>query len=158
MKMDSLTVLRFAQWVFYSALVVILLVSFALFLQKLSPKLPSQASFTGKVYSLEVADTGVTRTRGLGERSALCATCGMLFVFEKPGEYPFWMKGMHFPLDIVWLLQGTVVHIERSVPWEDQQTVYRSGAAADQVLELNATEAAPLAVGSSVLFSPTGQR
>jgi uncharacterized membrane protein (UPF0127 family) len=27
----------------------------------------------------------------------------MLFVFDKASDYSFWMKGMKFPLDIIWL-------------------------------------------------------
>lgn len=40
----------------------------------------------------------------------------MLFVFDVPGKYGFWMKDMRFPIDMVWISQdGTVVHIEREV-------------------------------------------
>jgi uncharacterized protein len=37
----------------------------------------------------------------------------MLFVFQKPAQYHFWMKDMKFPIDIIWLDdRGTVIHIE----------------------------------------------
>ena len=37
----------------------------------------------------------------------------MLFVFEKEGIYPFWMKNTLIPLDIIWLdRDGKVVFIK----------------------------------------------
>jgi len=40
----------------------------------------------------------------------------MLFVFQQPGRYGFWMIGMKFPIDIIWLdSNGTVTHIEHSL-------------------------------------------
>ena len=34
---------------------------------------------------------------------------GMLFVFNSPGQYSFWMKDMHFPLDMVWIDSDKIV-------------------------------------------------
>ena len=37
----------------------------------------------------------------------------MLFPFETEGRHSFWMQGMKFPIDIIWLDSAkTVVHIE----------------------------------------------
>jgi len=58
---------------------------------------------TGKKISVEVADTVEKRSLGLGKRSGLENGWGMLFVFEKRKQHGFWMKGMQFPLDIIWL-------------------------------------------------------
>lgn len=51
----------------------------------------------------EIADTPEKKARGLSGRAALGENEGMLFVFEKPGIYSFWMKDMNFPIDIIWL-------------------------------------------------------
>jgi len=51
----------------------------------------------------EVADTPAARERGLMFRRELEPTTGMLFVFEQPGRYPFWMQNCLIPLDILWL-------------------------------------------------------
>lgn len=51
----------------------------------------------------EIADTKEKRGLGLSGRPALPADGGMLFVFDQPGNYGFWMKDMNFPIDIVWL-------------------------------------------------------
>lgn len=69
----------------------------------------------GQIYA-EVADTQASREQGLSGRSKLAEDEGMLFVFDFPGKYGFWMKDMNFPIDMVWISQdGTVVHIEREV-------------------------------------------
>lgn len=67
----------------------------------------------GKIYA-EVADTPASRALGLSGRAGLANDEGMLFVFDYPGKYGFWMKDMLFSIDMVWIAEdGTVVHIER---------------------------------------------
>ena len=112
---------------------------------------PAQALLTddGRLFRLEVSDTAAERALGLGRRDALCPDCGMLFLFESPGEYGFWMKDMRFPIDIVWLSGDRVVHIERSVPADSEET-YLPGTEADRVIELNAGQAAGLEAGEIV--------
>ncbi len=57
----------------------------------------------GKLYKLKFADTNKKRQQGLMYIETLPKNEGMLFVFEKPGIYPFWMKDTKIPLDIIWL-------------------------------------------------------
>ena len=90
-----------------------------------------------QIYTVEVADTAKKRSRGLGERDSLCASCAMLFVFNTSGKHAFWMQGMRFPIDIVWLSQGRVVSLQRRISPEDR-TIYTPTESADQVLEFNA--------------------
>ncbi len=40
----------------------------------------------------------------------------MLFVFDRPGRHGFWMKGMNFPLDFIWINGGRVAQITENVP------------------------------------------
>jgi len=69
-----------------------------------TPKLASSAVRIGDImFSVEIADTENARTRGLSYRESLSPNNGMLFVFEKPGHYTFWMPNMNFPLDIIWI-------------------------------------------------------
>ncbi len=67
-------------------------------------------------YSVEIADTGVSRMRGLSGRASLAQDTGMLFVFPIAGRYGFWMKGMRFPLDFVWISGGVVSGVSEGVP------------------------------------------
>ncbi len=58
---------------------------------------------------VELAIEPEERARGLGFREGLAPGTGMLFVAEEPRVENFWMKGMRFCLDIVWIEGGQVV-------------------------------------------------
>ena len=85
--------------------------------------------------------------RGLGGYESLPDDRGMLFVFQQSGEYGFWMKDMLISIDIIWIsAENQVVHVETVQPQpgvaDDQLTVYRPGAPALYVLEVQAGLAA----------------
>lgn len=70
----------------------------------------------GTTVQVEVADTEALREAGLSGREALTPGSGMLFVFEEPGVYGFWMKDMNFPIDIIFAdAEGTVTTVYGSV-------------------------------------------
>lgn len=75
-----------------------------------------RAEFGAVHVTLEVARTEAQRRVGLAGHRPLGENEGMLFVFDGPSHAAFWMKGMTFPIDIVWIEQGRVVHLERNVP------------------------------------------
>jgi uncharacterized membrane protein (UPF0127 family) len=106
----------------------------------------------GKTYTVERADTDEKRRLGLGERDNLCLSCAMLFVFDHPGKYAFWMKEMRFSLDIIWLAGNEVVYIERDVS-ADSDRVYTPDRDAHEVVELNAGAARDVMVGDRIVFS-----
>lgn len=56
-----------------------------------------------QTWRVEVARSPASRERGLAERDRLAQGEGMLFAFDSPQYAGFWMKGMRFPLDIVWI-------------------------------------------------------
>ena len=55
------------------------------------------------ILQVEIADTDAKREKGLSQRASLEENKGMLFVFEQPGRYIFWMKDMNFAVDIIWI-------------------------------------------------------
>ena len=64
----------------------------------------------------DIALTGEQQTKGLDVKNNLTENQGMLFVFQQPYRYGFWMIGMKFPIDIIWLdSNGVVTHIEHSL-------------------------------------------
>ena len=60
----------------------------------------------------EIASTDPERVQGLSGRTSLLPNYGMLFIFDQPGNYGFWMKDMNFSLDMLFAdTQGKVVTI-----------------------------------------------
>jgi uncharacterized membrane protein (UPF0127 family) len=90
--------------------------------------------------SVEVADTPAERGRGLSGREMLPENSGMLFVFDTPGRYGFWMYGMKFPLDIIWIDESlkVVYFVENAQPCVNICETYEPPADALYVLEVNA--------------------
>lgn len=90
----------------------------------------------------EIADTQSSRELGLSGRKVMEANHGLLFVFDVPGRYGFWMKDMLFPLDIIWINQdGLVVEVERNVKPESYPKTFINTSPASFVLEINAGKA-----------------
>lgn len=89
---------------------------------------------------VEVAETAQERNTGLSGREALRENEGMVFMFEQPGQYGFWMKGMRFPLDFVWIADSEVVEITEDVPVsnEDSPKVYQPQQPIEAMVEVNA--------------------
>lgn len=66
----------------------------------------------GASVHVALARTPAQLERGLGGRETLAPDEGMLFIFQQDGKYAFWMKGMNFSIDIIWLASdGRVVYI-----------------------------------------------
>lgn len=109
----------------------------------------------------EVPQTPQDRARGLGERDFLPRDRGMLFVFDLERPHSFWMLGMRFPLDFVWIsADRQVVEVTAEVPPEPgvpeaELRQYRPKAPALYVLELNAgvVEELDIRVGDRVEFT-----
>jgi uncharacterized membrane protein (UPF0127 family) len=92
----------------------------------------------------EVADNAQERRAGLSGRQRLGRDEGMLFVFDSPVTPAFWMKGMRFRIDILWLDGRRVVDVTRNVTpasWDADDAelrLYRPRAPVTHVLELRA--------------------
>lgn len=54
-------------------------------------------------FAVEVAATPAARERGLSGRAGLAPEAGMWFVLPSIGQPGFWMRGMRFPIDLVWV-------------------------------------------------------
>lgn len=93
-------------------------------------------------FSVEVAQTPKAQQQGLSDRKNLPEHQGMLFIFEKPGIYPFWMRRMDFPLDLIYINQNKIIQIFKNAPVPTSQInnlpIYQSTEPADKVLEINA--------------------
>jgi len=105
--------------------------------------------------SLLVASTSAEQELGLGQRNSLPADEGMLFIFPMPGDYAFWMKDMHFSIDMIWMdSHFAITHIAADVSPETYPKSFAPGADSSYVLETNAgySQKNNLSVGESLDF------
>ena len=134
---------------------ILFLGSFYLFLKQPAPTTNNRQLTTNqailrigeKTIPVEIADTVEARTLGLSGRKSLEHNSGLLFVFENPSLYNFWMKDMHFAIDIVWIDENwTVVDIDEAVSPETFPTAFTPSTAVNYVLELNSGDASRLGI------------
>lgn len=88
-----------------------------------------------------LANNPIEWRRGLsGKTVETMDALGMLFVFPNEKERVFWMKGMNFNLDIVWIKDGKIMKIDRNVPapakGESPKVITSAPFDVDMVLEL----------------------
>jgi len=101
-------------------------------------------TINGARVALELAHTPAEQRVGLGGRDSLAWNRGMLFLYDEPSFPSFWMRGMRFDIDIVWLRGDRIVDISHGVqhvPGGNGPTV-RPRELTDQVLEVPAGYAA----------------
>lgn len=111
-----------------------------------------------QIIRLEIAQTPEQRAQGLSDRDSLAENQGMLFIFDRLGNYPFWMNRMKFNLDFVFFKDNEVIEIVANVPYpkngEKPQRVLATKPF-DKVLELNDGIAQKLGLkkGDKVIFN-----
>lgn len=126
-----------------AAVVVVFLVSFLVF--RATKQTPTATvTIRNQHFTVEVADTDAKRIQGLSGRDGLKDSDGMLFVFDQPNMLTFWMKGMKFPIDIIFIKDDRIVTIHENIPNPSPNTLvdnlprYSSSERANYVLEINA--------------------
>lgn len=137
------------------AILLVILIAGALYLFKTGANLSSlpflpqspvfkQLEINNTKLFVEIADTEAKRSKGLGDKQSLNPDEGMLFIFSSVSKYPFWMKGLTFPLDFVWVEGDKVVdltpNVQSPTPGQTDTTlpIYQSKEDIDKVLEISA--------------------
>ena len=113
-----------------------------------------------KEYSAILVKSDKDKMKGLSGRTSLDKNTGMLFVFDKKAPYPFWMKDMKFPIDIIYINDDSIVDIFENVPAPQKAAplyslpVYKPKADANYVFEINAgqTKQNNIKIGDKVSF------
>lgn len=90
-------------------------------------------------FSVEIADSGLEKLKGLMFRKELGRHRGMLFVYEEQAVRCFWMKNTRIPLDIIFINEKkTVGNIEEADPCNSSPCKrYCSKDRVRYVLEIN---------------------
>ena len=115
----------------------------------------SYVQMGGQNVKVDLALTEAEHTKGLSGKNELVENEGMLFVFDKPGKYSFWMKEMNFPIDIVWISsEMKVVYIKKNADPKLYPETYGPDTDAKYVLEVVAgfSDKNNLKVGDSLKF------
>lgn len=97
-------------------------------------------------------DSEAERRLGLSGRESMPKNEGMLFIFDRPGRYAFWMKGMKFPLDFIWISGDKITEITGKVGID--QMNLRPQQPVDKILEVNSGWAAEhqIKIGDTVKY------
>lgn len=110
-------------------------------------------------FEIEYARTNAEIEHGLSGRTSLDQNRGMIFLFSQKALYRFWMKDMHFPLDMIWIDNDIIVDISANVPTPQnpdlsQLPTYSPRQPADKVLEINAGLAQKYSfqIGDKIVF------
>ncbi|MGB7440008.1 MAG: DUF192 domain-containing protein [Coleofasciculaceae cyanobacterium] len=108
----------------------------------------AQTAIGDEIICLELAQTTRQQQIGLMYRTSLAADRGMLFPYNPPRNVRFWMRNVRIPLDMVFLRDGEVMHVEANVPpcVSPECPTYGPELPIDQVLELRGGRVAELGV------------
>lgn len=95
----------------------------------------------GHEFQLVIAKTEQEKQIGLSKTNTLPQNKAMVFEFDKEGIYPFWMKDMKFPIDIIFIRGNKIVTIYKNVakPNDSQNLqIYSPTETSNKVIETNA--------------------
>lgn len=101
-----------------------------------------QLQINNTIFKVDIADNQNKKSKGLAERENLASDEGMLFVYENPDRYSYWMKGLNFPLDFIWIREDKVVDLLTNIPppakgqKDETLPIYKPVTAVDKVLEV----------------------
>lgn len=121
-----------------------------------NPALATTAvSGNGSSVQAEVATAGEDQVRGLSGRNCLGEGRAMLFPYDLPGDYCFWMKDMRFSIDMIWLdEEKKIVTVRDKVKPDSYPASFCPERPARYVLEVEAgaAEAYGWGVGTALAF------
>lgn len=122
-------------------LLIIFLTGFYIFTFYQDSQIP-KVTVGNTTFKIELAKTPEERELGLGHRESLPLDHGMLFLFDSPGQYGFWMRGMKFPLDIIFISNNKIAGIFENLPPAPDSEIYPptygGNLISNRVLEINA--------------------
>lgn len=101
----------------------------------------SQVKVGDALVDVEIADSKYEIEKGLSNRESLADNNGMYFILPKRQVVGFWMKDMHFSIDLIWVDNGVIVGFVENAPLPPDTgdlPTYISPSEVTRVLEVNA--------------------
>ena len=91
-----------------------------------------------RVIKVESAESVMEKQKGLSGRNFMRTNNGMLFIFSQSDYYPFWMKDMKFPIDIIWIDEKLkIIGFEKNINPNSFPKKFIPQLPAKYVLEVN---------------------
>lgn len=108
-------------------------------------KKTAKVEVANHTFTAEVAKSDAEKEVGLSNRASIADDRGMVFLFDEPGIYSFWMKKMKFPIDILFIKDDKIVTIFKQVTpppadtdvADNQLPIYTPQSEINRVLEIN---------------------
>lgn len=102
----------------------------------------SYVIINGTWFKAEFANTIQEKEIGLSKYKSIGDDFALVFPFEKSEKHVFWMKNMHFPIDIIFANNSKIIKIYENVlpPVSEfsQLRLYSPQENSDTVIEVNA--------------------
>ena len=105
-------------WVSYILILLIVVIGVKYFVNKTPLETFTTVIIGHTKYNALVAKTLSEKKRGLMFVKKLPKNAGMLFVFHKEVDYPFWMKNTLIPLTVLFINKGRVINQINMKPCE----------------------------------------
>jgi uncharacterized protein len=105
---------------------------------------------------VDVMNTPESRAKGLSGRESLAEDEGMLFVFDSPSKNYFWMQGMNFAIDMIWINENMeIIYLKKDASPEDYLSTFGPDENSMYVLEVVSgfSDKNNLKLGDKVRFS-----
>lgn len=96
----------------------------------------------GISFKAEFANSTESKRIGLSKYKKIDDNFVMVFPFEESGKPVFWMKGMHFPIDIIFVNENRITQIYSDVKNPEKENsplpLYIPDSISDMVIEASA--------------------
>lgn len=114
-----------------------------------------EVEISGKTFILKRAFTVEAREKGLSGVVSLGENEGMIFEFEIPSKYGFWMKDMLMPIDMIFVDQNTITDVYKYLTPESFPASFLPSRDINFVIELNAgeSEKTKIEIGEEIKIS-----
>lgn len=123
--------------VFIAVIVIIGIACFVIVPDMLRPR--TDIRLGNSVFKAWIALNEDDRLAGLSKEGHINDSQALIMAFPEDDVHGVWMKGMTYPIDVVWLdSDKRVVYAIKNIPFEDQEKIYSPNVKSRYIVELKA--------------------